>query len=168
MNIKSKIYILIAVFCSGLIFFPAGNVFAETYNGLKGVKAVKAVWDVRVASPKVASIHLGLMHKTFKDSSINTLAEKPEFVIIFMGHAVKLISKDRKGFSPEDQQYLDKIADIISAMEKDGIKLEVCVAAANLLGVVTASLFPEIEQVGNGWISAIGYQLNGYALISDF
>jgi hypothetical protein len=30
------------------------------------------------------------------------------------------------------------------------------------------TILPEIKQVENGWISAIGYQLNGYALVADF
>ena len=46
-------------------------------------------------------------------------------VVIFMGPAVKLVSKDRKGFSPEDQKQLDAIAGTLSSMAKDGVKLEI-------------------------------------------
>lgn len=41
-------------------------------------------------------------------------------------------------------------------------------AAVHLTGVDPASILPEIKPVDNRWISAIGYRLNGYALISDF
>jgi len=88
--------------------------------------------------------------------------------IIFIGPSVKLVSKDRKGFTTEEQKQLDVIADIISNMAKDGIKLEICMAAVHLLDVDANSILPEIKQVDNGWISAIGYQHNGYALVSDF
>ena len=50
-------------------------------------------------------------------------------------------------------------------MTKDGIKFESCLIAAKLLGVEPSSILPEIKQVGNGWISLIGYQARGYSLV---
>jgi hypothetical protein len=50
-------------------------------------------------------------------------------------------------------------------MSKAGIKMEICLAAANVLGVDPASILPEIKRVGNGRISLIGYQANGYSLV---
>jgi intracellular sulfur oxidation DsrE/DsrF family protein len=53
-------------------------------------------------------------------------------------------------------------------VKKDGIKLEVCIAAVERLGVDESTLLPEITKVRNGWISSIGYQQKGYALIPNF
>ena len=50
-------------------------------------------------------------------------------------------------------------------MAETGIRVEVCLSAAKLFGVKPASILPEIEQVGNGWISEIGYQARGYRLV---
>jgi uncharacterized protein len=91
--------------------------------------------------------------------------KKPVFVVVFSGLSVKLISKNRKGYSPEDQESLNEIANTISAMSKDGIKLEICLIAAKVFQVDPASVLPEIKKVGNGWISLIGYQAQGYSLV---
>jgi intracellular sulfur oxidation DsrE/DsrF family protein len=168
MNTTSKKYILSLIVSICLIFAVAANVSGETYEALKGVESVKAVFDFRVSSPKIAAVHLDLIHKTFKNRNLTAITKNPDFVVVFMGPAVKLISKNRESFSSEDQKHLDAIAGIIAKMVKDGIKVEVCVVAADLLGVDPASLLPEIKQVENGWISSIGYQHNGYALIPDF
>ena len=58
-----------------------------------------------------------------------------------------------------------EIADTISKMSEDGIHLEVCLAAVEYFGVEPASIQSEIKQVGNGWISEIGYQAKGYTLV---
>lgn len=168
MNAKYKNFIVCLFVSVAFILSYAAVSFGGEYEALKGVESVKAVFDVRVGNPKVAAVHLDLIHKTYKDPNLTIKSKKPELVVIFMGPAVKLVSKDRKGFSPEDQKQLDVIAGIISNMAKDGIKLEICVAAVHLTGGEPASILPEIKQVGNGWISAIGYQHKGYALISDF
>ena len=156
------------IFSIALLLSFTSNSMANEYDALTGVESVRAVFDVRVGNPKVAAVHLDLIHKTFKDQNLTIKSKKPELVIIFMGPAVKLVSKARTGFTPEEQKQIDVIAGIISDMAKDGIKLEICVAAIHLTGGDTASILPEIKQVGNGWISAIGYQHQGYALISDF
>ena len=168
MNAKSIKLTLSLVIALCLFMGVAGNVYGETYGALKGVHEVKAVVDFRNSSAKFAAIHLDLLHKTYLDKNLTAIDAKPDFVIIFMGPAVKLISTGREGVSAEDGKSLDAIAGIIANMKKDGIRLEVCEAAVNLMGVDPATILPEIHHVPNGWISSIGYQLNGYALISDF
>lgn len=168
MNIKSIKFIISLFIAVGFILGVVGNTYGETYDALKGVDSIKAIVDFRVASAKVAAIHLDLLHKTYKDKSLTAVDSNPDFVIVFMGPGVKLISSNREGISDEDGKHMDDIAGIIKNMKKDGIKLEVCIAAVELLGVDKASILPEIIKVQNGWISSIGYQHRGYALIPDF
>jgi intracellular sulfur oxidation DsrE/DsrF family protein len=168
MNAKYKANILCLLISVALLFSLTGISLADEYEGLKGVKSAKAVFDVRVGNPKVAAVHLDLIRETFKELNLTIKSKKPSLVVIFMGPAVKLVSKNREGFTPEEREQLDAVARIISDMAKEGIKLEICMAAVRLLGVDSASILPEIKQVGSGWTSAIGYQLKGYALISDF
>jgi intracellular sulfur oxidation DsrE/DsrF family protein len=164
-SIKRILRLLIA---AGLVIGLAGNAYGETYPALKGLDFIKAVVDFRNPSAKVAAIHLDLLHKTYKDKNLTAVDAAPDFVVVFMGPAVKLISTSREGVSAEDAKNLDAIAQTLSAMTRDGIRLEVCIAAVELLGVDPATLLPEIHKVPNGWISSIGYQHNGYALIPDF
>lgn len=57
---------------------------------------------------------------------------------------------------------------VVSAMAKDGIRMEMCMFAADLLKVDAASVSLEIQRVPNGWISSLGYQAKGYSLIPAF
>ena len=168
MNTKYKSYVSYIIVSTALMLSLTTSSLGNEYDALKGVESAKAVFDVRVANPKVAAVHLDLIHKTFNDHNLTIKSKKPDIVVIFMGPAVKLVSKTRQGFTPDEQKQLDVISGIISNMAKDGIKLEICVAAIHLTGGDAALILPEIKQVGNGWISAIGYQHKGYALISDF
>ncbi len=139
---------------------------AEGYKSLEGVKSVKAIFDFRDADPGSAMVHLKLIYDTYTDKAIK--ADKPEFAVIFMGPSVKLLSKNRDGFSAEEKKTLGEFDKVITAMSKDGIRLEVCLFAANLFGLVSDSILPEIHHVENGWISSIGYQKKGYVLIPVF
>jgi intracellular sulfur oxidation DsrE/DsrF family protein len=136
---------------------------AEEYDAMKGVNSVNAIFDMRDGNLQTAGIHLNLIHDTYKE--LVAMKKNPVFVVVFMGSAVKLISSDRSGFTAEEQKSLKEIASIISRMSKAGIRVEVCVFAVKLFGIEPASILPEIERVGNGWISEIGYQTRGYSLV---
>lgn len=156
---------LMLSFC---LFLAVNTVSAEEYEALKGLDSIKAVFDVRIGNPKSAALHLKLIHQTFKDKGIMAVDKQPDFAVIFIGPSVKLISKNREGFSAEDMKSLEEIAATISEMSKDGILLEICLVAAKVMGVDPASVLPEIKGVPNGWISEIGYQANGYALVPAY
>ena len=49
--------------------------------------------------------------------------------------------------------------------EKDGVKMEVCLYAAKSQGIDPATIMPEIDPVGNGFVSVAGYQAQGFALV---
>jgi intracellular sulfur oxidation DsrE/DsrF family protein len=50
-------------------------------------------------------------------------------------------------------------------MSKEGIKLEICMLAAQAFGVDAKSILPEFTRVNSGYISLIGYQGRGYSLV---
>jgi intracellular sulfur oxidation DsrE/DsrF family protein len=160
---KRKIIIVISLFIAISLLCVVSAVFAEEYKAMKGIESAKAVFDERESNPKNAALHLKVIHQTFKE--LAAMKKNPVFVLEFIGPSVKLISKNREGFSPEDQKSLDEIADTILAMSKDGIELEICLVAAKVFNVDPASVLPEIKRVGNGWISMIGYQAQGYSLV---
>ena len=113
-------------------------------------------------------IHLQLVHATYKDQAIQAISQKPEFVVVFMDSSVLLLSNDREKFSDAEKNQLEEFDKTISAMVNDGIRLEVCLFAANLLGVKPETIASEIYQVENGWIASLGYQQKGYSLIPAY
>jgi len=148
-----------------LIIVTAENICSEEYSTLKGLKSVKAVFDFELGNPQSALLHLQVVHQTFKDKNIWIGKKKPNIVVVFIGPSVKLASTNRDGFTAEDQKILNEYASTVSAMAKDGIQFEICLIAVKVAGVEPSSILPEIKQVGNGWISLIGYEAKGYALI---
>jgi uncharacterized protein len=89
---------------------------------------------------------------------------KPELVLVLIGPSVDLVSTGKKG----DAGAQEAIARKISAMDADGVEFVVCMSSAHALGIPEESILPQIRKVQNGWISIIGYQHNGYALVADF
>jgi len=146
-----------------LVLSSLSYALAEEYDAMKGVHSVNVMFDMRDGNLQSAVIHLNLIHDTYKE--LVAQKKNPVFVVVFMGSSVKLISTDQRGFKAEEQKSLKQIADIISGMSKASIRVEVCLFAAKVFGVEPASILPEIQRVGNGWISEIGYQTRGYSLV---
>ncbi|MGB3210011.1 MAG: DsrE family protein [Desulforhopalus sp.] len=162
---SSKIVVFFILFLAGFVINSAS---AEQYQGLNGVKSVNTVFDFRDGNIGSALIHLKLVHDTYKDQAIQAVSQKPEFVVVFMDSSVLLLSSDRENFSDEEKKRLEEFDTTIAVMAKDGIRLEVCLFAANLLGVKPENIASEIHQVGNGWIASLGYQQKGYSLIPAY
>jgi len=165
MQRSAKIIVLGIFLTVCLLTVTVGNAISEEYSTLKGLKSIKAVFDFELGNPQSALLHLQVIHQTFKDKNMWIGKKKPSIVVVFIGPSVKLASKNRGGFSAEDQKILDEYAATISAMKKDGIQFEICLIAVKVFGVEPSSILPEIKQVGNGWISLIGYEAKGYALV---
>ncbi len=151
-----------------LLCITAGVSYGEGYKALDGLTSVKAVFDFRAGNPKSAAMQLDMIYKITHDKSIMAVTDKPEFAVVFIGPAVKLVSKTREGFSPEDQTILADIAGTVSKMAKEGVRLEICLVAAKVMGVDPSSILPEIAGVENGWISLIGYQAKGYSIVPAY
>ena len=153
-----SLFLLIALNAS-----PA--VAGEYENALKNVKAVKAVFDFSQGSPGMSNILFWAVKNAYEDKAAKSLPEAPRIAIVLHGPAVKLISSDRSSFKKEEYGDLDKFQDTIRQLKKDGVRLEVCLYAAKVMGVDPATILPEIDRVGNGFISVIGYQAQGYSLV---
>jgi intracellular sulfur oxidation DsrE/DsrF family protein len=165
MNIRSKR--TITVFLFSMMFFlvvvPPGS--TEGYESLKGIASVNTIFDFRDGIPERALIHIKLIHETYMDKAIRAVTDKPEFVVVFMDSSVKLLSQNRAGFSAEEKKMLEEFDQVITAMSKDGVRLEICMFAGNVFGVDPSSLPKELIHVPNGWIASIGYQEKGYSLV---
>ena len=158
--------VLITLFLAVFIGLPFAPALAGEYdNSLKDVTGIKAVFDVSQGSAKVSNVVFWAVKNVYEDKTVSNLSEKTKLAVVFHGPAVKLISTVRDGLSKEDSIEIDKFQDTLRQMKKDGVKLEVCLYAAKVMGVDPATIIPEIDRVGNGFISVIGYQAQGYAVV---
>lgn len=165
MKERTKSTMLALVFLAGLLSAPAAGFAVQEEGALDGLKSIKAIIDFRLGDMKATALFLGAIHETYKSKAIAAVTEKPQFRVVFIGPATKLVTNVRDGVSPEDQKVLDAIRDRISAMAKDGIKLEICLFAARLFKVDPNTVYSDIKRVDNGVVSLIGYQAKGYSLV---
>ena len=160
---RSAIFVICLFAFSFLVLTPA---FAGGYtNALKGVNGIKALFSVSNGSAKMLNIVFWAVRNAYEDDAVKALPEKPQVALVFYGPAVKLLSADHSNLKGEELAELVKFQDTLKQMKKDGVKLEVCLYAAKVMGVNPATILPEIDQVGNGFISVIGYQQQGYAVV---
>lgn len=130
---------------------------------LQGVKVGKGVFDINLTDAQRLPLYLGVIEETL--DGLKAQGVKPELVVAFRGTAVKLVSSERKGFDREQQAALKEADELIKDLSRAGVRFEACAIATRLFGVDNKSILPQIAVVGNTFISLIGYQAKGYALI---
>ena len=158
-------HILPVLFAVLSLTFLTTPVAAGEYAALKGVSGVNTVFEFSQGSPKVANIVFWAVRDVYQNKSVKALPNPPRTAVVFHGPAVKLISTERKWFKPEEVAEVDKFAETIRQMKKEGVTFEICDYAAKVMGVNPATILPEIDHVGNGFISVAGYQAQGYSVI---
>lgn len=158
-SFKAMLWIFLFLFAMS----PAA--VAGEYAALEGVDGVKAVFEVSHGTPKSANIIFEAIRQVYTDKSVTALSEKTKLVIVFHGPAVKLISSDLSLFSAEESEEVKKFQKTLRMLKKDGVVMEICLYAADVVGVDKATIMTEIDRVGNGFISVIGYQHRGYAVV---
>ena len=165
---KNKLlnFFAIVIMTMFLAFQISPAVSGEYDNALKDVKGVKVVFNVSLGDPTFNNIVLWAVRNVYQDETVRTLSEKPQVAIVFHGPVVKLLSSDRSGFEKKDIAEIDKFQASLKEMKKEGVTLEVCLYAAKVMGVDPATIMPEIDQVGNGFISIAGYEAQGYSMIN--
>jgi len=130
-------------------------------DALKGVKAIKVVYDFNSVSEPKTMINL---LKAIIDARGRALAAKVklDLVIAFRGPALRLIQKPGPDATAEQKQ----IGELVAELKKEGAKLEACSFAAGVMNLDPAGFLPEVKVVGNTFNSLGGYQAQGYNVIS--
>jgi len=162
-HIRHFATIVVVLFALALSAVPAA---AGGYPALEGLNGISAVFDVSLGTPAKANVVFGAVKMVYTDESTLALPEPPKIAIVFSGPAVNLITTHREGLSDDDLKALDTFAATLRQMKKDGVTLEVCDYALKVMGVDPASIMPEVDHVGNGFISIVGYQAKGYSLVT--
>lgn len=130
---------------------------------LQRVKVGKGLFDINLGDATKLPLYLGVIKETY--TGLKRQGVKPDFVIAFRGTAVKLISSERANFSLEQKEALLESDALIKELAAMGVKFEACAVATRLFGVENKNILPQVTVVGNTFISLIGYQSKGYALI---
>lgn len=155
--------LLFVAICMVLVSSP---VRADGYdNALKGVKDYDVVFDVSQGNPKIANLVFWAVKDAYEAEAVKAITKKPNVAIVFHGPVVKLLSSNRAPFNGAEWAEVEKFQATLRQMKKDGVKLEVCLYAAKVLGVAKETIIPAVDHVDNGFVSVAGYQLQDYAVV---
>ena len=165
---KNKLQNFFAVVIMSIFMtLQVSSAVADGYaNALQDVKGVKVVFNVGLGNPMISNVVFWAVRNVYQDEAVSKLPEKPQVAVVFHGPAVKLLSSDRSGLDMKDDGEIDKFQDTLRQMKEEGVKLEVCLYAVKMMGVDPATIMPEIDKVGNGFISVAGYQAQGYSVVT--
>lgn len=150
-----------------LLFVPINLVSAAEFNNddaLQGLTATRAVFDINQGNPNILVLRLQLIKKTYQQ--LHSAGKNPEFVLTFRGKASHFLTTGETYIDQEDREKKLQIEELLRSLSLFGFPLEQCSIAAALAKINTDDFLPYINVVANGYTSLIGYQNQGYALIS--
>jgi len=152
-----KLTILISILAFTLL-----SAYAES-ESLKGLKTVKFVVDLNQGKPALINLRINLIKQTIEDIRLEGV--EPTVVVAIRGGASKMMTKHDNHVDYEHRQIKQQIQNKIKELFKMGVQLEQCNVALSILGISPNDIIPEITVVKNGYVSLIGYQNKGYALL---
>ncbi|MAT65639.1 MAG: hypothetical protein CMN57_08340 [Gammaproteobacteria bacterium] len=131
---------------------------------LADLKVGQAVFLIDIADAKKMNFYLEVIQGTYKGMQAQGVT--PDFVMVYIGPSVQYLStapnadvEDRHGaVLMEIESNVEKLAAL-------GIEQEICAVATDAFGIDNETLLPELNLVGDGFISLIGYQAQGYHLV---
>lgn len=150
-----------------LLSLVASSALAEKpsdEHALQGVASGKIAWDINMGSASKLLVNLKVMAETYDD--LKRQGVEPDMVFTFRGPSVRLVTKDQAEVPLEEEAAREAIAEQIRALQaKPNVRMEACSITTRLAGIDSETLLPGIELVGNTFVSQIGYQAKGFAVI---
>ena len=134
---------------------------------LNGVRETRSVFLIDFTNPRKTAFYLDVIRGTH--AGLVRQGVKPNMVLVFIGETVKYLTTE-----PDDllaMEFGDELASIAEssrAFKQLGVRMEVCAVATRVFGVDNATVLPEMEVVGDGFISLIGWQTQGHKLVPIF
>jgi len=155
-----QLCLLMALFTSQVAFAAPKP---DDADALRGVDKGKVLFDINMKEAKKMTLYLSVIRETVDD--LRRQGVEPDVILAFRGLSVLLVSKERDQMDLDDFDHLDRIAEQLADLQKQGVRMEACSVATRLFKVDNGSLLDGIKPVGNTFVSLTGYQAQGYANI---
>ncbi len=134
---------------------------------LADLKVGKGVFLIDIGDAKKMNFYLEVIQGTAK--GMKDQGVQPDFVLVYIGPSVKYLTT-----SPS-KEVEDSVGGLIMDIEHNvaklselGIRQEICAVATRVFGIDNNTLMQGLDLVGDGFISLIGYQAQGYHLVPVF
>lgn len=141
---------------------------AEPINdtaALAGVEEAKGVFQIDFTQAEKTAFYLEIIRGTHANFVRQGL--DPDLVIVFIGPTVQFLSTEA-GEDVADPATLMRIESEVARLAELGVRLEVCAVATEVFGVDNDTLFDGLALTGDGFVSMIGWQAQGYHPITMF
>ena len=133
-------------------------------DALQGIETGKVVWDVTLSKPSRLLFVMKVIEETYDDLVKQDVT--PDMVFTFHGRVLNLLTTQPLELDVKEEAAHKELVELIQRFrKKPGVKMESCSVAARVLGIDNSTIIPEVKPVGNTFVSLIGYQQKGYALI---
>jgi len=134
---------------------------------LGDLKVGKGVFLVDIGDAKKLNFYLEVIQGTYK--GMKEQGVEPDFILVFIGPSVKYLSTSSSADTEQGAGgVLMEIESNVEALAELGVRQEICAVATRVFGIESNTVFPGLTLVGDGFISLIGYQAQGYHLVPVF
>lgn len=134
---------------------------------LRGLTEGKGVFLIDFNDPAKTNFYLKIIKGTH--GGMLRQGVKPDFVIVYIGPTVRfLTTAPGDDLALEHDEALKGIARTVKELRDMGIRQEICAIATRVFQVDNDTLLPGLSLVGDGFISLIGWQSQGYKLVPLF
>ena len=134
---------------------------------LGGLKTGKGVFLVDIGDANKLNFYLEVIqgtHKGMQDQGV-----EPDFNLVYIGPSVKYLSTSPPADTEQEAGgILMEIESNVEALAELGVRQEICAVATRVFGIDNKTILPGLTLVGDGFISLIGYQAQGYHLVPVF
>ncbi len=134
---------------------------------LADLKTGKGVFLVDIGDAKKLNFYLEVIQGTFE--GMKRQGVEPDFILVYIGPSVKYLSTSpAPAIEEELGAVLMEIEANVEALAELGVRQEICAVATRVFGIDNKTVLPGLTLVGDGFISLIGYQAQGYHLVPVF
>ena len=145
----------------------AGDAAINDQAALADLKTGKGVFLVDIGDARKLNLYLEVIQGTFR--GMKEQGVDPDFILVYIGPSVKYLSSSPSPETEEDAgDILLDIESNIDALAALGVRQEICAVATRVFGIDNETVLPGLTLVGDGFISLIGYQAQGYNLVPVF
>ena len=134
---------------------------------LAGLQTGKGVFLVDIGDAKKLNFYLEVIQGTYK--GMKQQGVEPDFVLVYIGPSVKYLTTSASAEVEKNAAgVLLEIESNVEALAGLGVRQEICAVATRAFGIDNESVLDGLTLVGDGFISLIGYQAQGYQLVPVF
>ncbi len=164
---KTAVNTLFAMLMLASTLLHAEDLTINDHAALGDMKVGKAVFLVDIGDAKKLNFYLEVIQGTYKGMKDQDV--EPDFVLVYIGPSVKYLTTSPSADTGKDAGgVLLEIESNVDALAALGVRQEICAVATRVFGIDNNTILPGLTLVGDGFISLIGYQAQGYHLVPVF